>query len=265
MTLPFAAGLVGRLITERTRAISSRPTTSTTRATRADAPPRGGAGGGSGPVPFSQTRAGIIFSGQQQRESLTIQRQNAEALARQQHRDDLVLQASEQKFVADQLKQRLADEAKVRAEERERTRQSNISQLRVERQGTFAQLMKQGDQARAVMFALGYGPENDAFDVRARSLGTTVGALKGAQALRTSTQEALSRVLDRQVTIGRAGVRGLGSAVKSARAFVQGGADVQTLLTSAFGVGSTRAGERPGISATRLQELIAEVTPTGLR
>jgi hypothetical protein len=125
-------------------------------------------------------------------------------------------------------------------------------------------LMASGDQARAVIFALGFGPENDIFDVRARQLGTTVQELKGAQELRTTTQQALSRVLGRQVTLGREGVRGLGTAISSARAFVQGGADVQQLLASAFGVGSLREGERPGLSAARLQELVAEVTPTGV-
>ncbi|KKM65992.1 hypothetical protein LCGC14_1485710, partial [marine sediment metagenome] len=43
-----------------------------------------------------------------------------------------------------------------------------------------------------------------------------------------------------------------------------GGADIQTLLTSAFGVGSLRAGERPGISQARLAELVQSVTPTGV-
>jgi len=113
------------------------------------------------------------------------------------------------------------------------------------------------------MFALGYGPENDIFDLRAKQLGTTIKELQGAQELRATTQEALSRVLGRQVTIGREGVRGLGAAIKSARQFVRGGADIQTLLTSAFGVGSLREGERPGLSAARLQELVTQVTPTG--
>jgi hypothetical protein len=124
--------------------------------------------------------------------------------------------------------------------------------------------VKSGDQVRAVIFALGFGPENDAFDARARSLGTTIQELKGARQLETTTELALGRVLGREVDIGREGVRGLGTAISSARAFVQGGADIQTLLTSAFGVGSLREGEQPGISAARLGELIQEVTPTGV-
>ena len=223
-------------------------------------PPRSGAG----PTPFSQTRAGAVFAAEQDRQSLLIQRQNAAALARRQQRDALVRQQQEQVFQRQQLDRRIAEERRIRAQERERERQANIAQLRVERQSTFAQLLKSGDQARAVMFALGFGPENDAFDVRARSLGTTIKELKGARQLEATTEQALSRVLGREVDIGREGVRGLGTAIGAARSFVQGGADIQTLLTSAFGVGSLREGERPGISAARLGELIQQVTPTGV-
>jgi hypothetical protein len=219
---------------------------------------------GVAPTPFAQTREGLIFSAEQQRQLLGVQRENQEALSRQQHLDDLEIQAGEQAFQAKELDRRLAAEAKVRADERERQRQANINQLRAEREAYFGQLMKEKDLARAVIFALGYGPENDIFDVRARALGTSVKELKSARGLQQTTQQALSRVLDRDVTIGREGVRGLGTAISSARAFVQGGADVRDLLTSAFGVGSLREGEQPGMSAERLGELIAEVTPRGI-
>jgi hypothetical protein len=221
-------------------------------------------GGGGSPTPYAQTREGIIFSAEQQRLLLGVQRENQAALARRQHSDALIRQQEEQTFQTRQLERRLAEERKVRAEERERTRQANINTLLAERQAYFGKLMKSGDQARAVIFALGYGPENDAFDVRARALGTSVKELRGAQALRRTTQSALSRVLDRRVTIGREGVRGLGTAISSARAFVQGGIDIQTLLSSAFGVGSLREGEQPGMSPERLAELIREVTPQGV-
>ncbi len=258
--IPSSFRSIDRILEQRRKVTSGDTGTDGT----ADKPPRdGGGGGGRGPTPFSQTRAGLQFADQTMRSSLVIQRESATALAEQQHRDDLVIQAREQKFLTGQLDKRLADEAKVRAEERERARKANINQLRVERQGEFSRLIKAGDQARAVMFALGFGPENDVFDVRARALGTTVKELRGAQALRTTTQEALSRVLDREVTIGREGVRGLGSAVQAARSFVQGGADVRQLLTSSFGIGSLRKGERPGMSAARLGELLQQVTPTG--
>lgn len=227
-------------------------------------PPPAPTGGGAGPTPFAQTQAGLVFSAEQERQALAIQRANQEALARQQQAGALIIQQREQTFQQQQLTRRIGEERRVRADERERLRQSNIRQLRVERQTAFVEMMKSEDQVRAVMFALGYGPENDAFDVRARGLGTTIQELKGARGLERTTEQALSRVLSRRVDIGREGVRGLGTAISSARAFMHGGADIQTLLTSAFGVGSLRRGEQPGMSAARLQELITQVTPTGI-
>jgi len=259
-----------RILELRRRATrrTGTPTPTPTPTPRRPLPPPptggGGGGGGGGPTPFSATRAGVVFRAEQERQSLAIQRQNAAALARRQQRDALIRQQREQAFQRQQLQRRVAEERRIRVEERERTRQANIGQLRVERQGTFAQLLASGDQARAVMFALGFGPENDAFDVRAQSLGTTIRELKGARQLEATTEAALSRVLGREVDISREGVRGLGTAVGAARQFVQGGADIQQLLTSAFGIGSLREGERPGISSARLGELIQSVTPTGI-
>ena len=254
-----------RLESQR-RTVARRTTPSTTTRVRPPPtpPPPPPPASTRGPTPFSQTRAGVVFRAEQDRQSLAIQRQNAEALARQKQRDDLVIQAQDQKFIADQLDKRLADEAKIRAEERERTRQANISQLRVERQSEFSQLLSSGDQVRAVLFALGVGPENDTFDVRARALGTTIQELKGARQLGRTTALALREVLGRGVRITEEGVTNLGSAVGAAQAFQQGGVDVQQLLTSAFGVGSLREGGRPGISSARLGELIQSVTPTGV-
>ena len=265
MALPGTS--LSRLLAQRRQTLKGTGTRTTTATTTAPTPsplPPPPSTGGGGPTPFSQTRAGVVFQAEQQRQALTIQRENAAALARRQQRDNLIRQQREQEFQRQQLQRRIVEERRIQAETRERERQANISQLRVERQGTFAQLLQSGDQARAVMFALGFGPENDAFDVRARSLGTTIRELKGARALEASTEQALSRVLGREVDIGREGVRGLGSAVGAARSFVQGGADVQQLLTSAFGVGSLREGERPGISQARLAELVESVVPRGV-
>lgn len=224
-------------------------------------PPIPGTGGDPS---FGGTAAGVTFAAQQQQSLLTIQAENAAALAKQQQVNALIIQQKEQEFQRQQLQTRIAVEQRARAQERERTRQANITQLRAERQNTFAQLLASGDQVRAVIFALGFGPENDAFDVRARALGTTIQELKGARQLESTTEAALSKVLGQSVDIGREGVRGLGTAISSARAFVQGGADIQTLLTSAFGVGSLREGEQPGISSARLGELIQQVTPQGV-
>ena len=227
-------------------------------------PPPRPSGGAAAPTPFAQTKKGLIFAAEQERQLLAASRVSAEELERVRQRNALILQQREQAFETKQLAKRLAEERKVRAEERERLRQANIRQLRVERQMAFVEMVKSGDVVRAVMFARGFGPENDAFDVRARGLGTTVKSLKGARGFERTTERALSAVLGQRVGIGRRGVRGLGTAIGSARAFIQGGADIQTLLTSAFGVGSLRKGERPGMSAERLQELIGQVTPQGI-
>ena len=243
------------------------PATTTTTTTTGQTPPtvpEGTDTGTGGGTSFAGSAAGITFAAQQQQSLLTIQRENAEELARQQQEDALFRQGKEQEFQRQQLERRLAVEAKVRQDEREAERLANIAQLRAERQSTFAQLLASGDQARAVIFALGFGPLNDVFDVRAQALGTTIKELRGARRLEATTEAALSRVLGRSVDIGREGVRGLGTAISSARAFVQGGSDIQTLLASAFGVGSLREGEQPGISQARLAELIQEVTPRGV-
>ena len=193
------------------------------------------------PDPFSTTEAGILFEYQQQQNLLAQQQANA-----------LELQRREQVTTAERETQRLA-----------REREKNIAQLQVERETTFAALLRD-DPVRATLFALGYGPDKDVFDTRAQSLGITLGELRGAREQEATQESALGRVLGRTVDIGTQGVRGLGSAAQAARAFVQGGADIQTLLKSAFGVGSLAKGEQPGLSAARLKEIIAEVTPVGL-
>ncbi len=246
------------------QATPASKTTTTTTTPTPPPPPSPTGTGTTAPTPFSQTQAGLTFAASQQRQLLGIQRESAEALARRQQVNALIIQRQEQRFQGEQLQRRFDEERKIRAEERERTRQSNIRNLRIERQQAFSELVKSGDQVRAVLFGLGFGPLNDVFDVRAQALGTTIREVGGARELERTTEAALSRVLGRGVDIGREGVRGLGTAIGSARAFVQGGVDVQTLLTSAFGVGSLREGEQPGISQARLTELIQEVVPKGL-
>lgn len=194
-----------------------------------------------GPDPFSTTQAGILFEYQQQQNLLAQQQANA-----------LELQRRELAADAERETQRLA-----------REREKNIAQLQADREITFAALLRD-DPVRATLFALGYGPDKDVFDVRAQSLGITLGELRGARELEATQESALSKILGRAVDIGTQGVQGLSSAQQAARAFVQGGADIQTLLKSAFGVGSLAKGEQPGLSAARLQELIAEVTPAGV-
>lgn len=221
-------------------------------------------GGTTQPVPFSQTQAGLAFSQQTQLGLLDIQRQNEEALARLQQKNALEIQAREQSFIAREADRQRREQAKIRREELARQRQESLNQLQLDREQTFADLLKSGDQVRAVLFASGFGPENQLFDVRARQLGTSLAALKGARQLEQTTETALSRILGRGVDIGQFGATGLGSALQSARSFAQGGTDIQKLLASAFGVGSLREGEAPGISAERYSELVRSVTPTGV-
>lgn len=193
------------------------------------------------PDPYSTTQAGIIFDYQQQQKLLEQQYQNALKLQKQSQAADLQRE-----------KQRLA---------RERTKA--INQLALDREGEFARLLPL-DPVRATLLALGYGPDHDKFAVRASQLSTTVRPLKGARGMEKTQETALYKLLGRRVDIGKYGVRRLGSAQQAARAFAQGGVDVQTLLTSAFGVGSLKKGEQPGLSAARLTELIEEVLPRGL-
>ena len=146
----------------------------------------------------------------------------------------------------------------------EHERQLGISGLLSERQERYAQMLP-SDAIRATLFALGLGQGTEPFRTRAGQLRTTLAPLAGAEETARGQESALSRLLGgRGVRIGEYGVQGLGSAQQAARAWAGGGADVQSLLASAFGLGSTYAGEAPGIGQARLQELVGEVTPRGM-
>src|SRR3990167_7337705 len=166
-------------------------------------PPPPGSTGGAGwtqPVPFSQTQAGLAFANQQQLGLLAIQRQNEETLARQQQRNALEIQAREQAFIAREAERQRSEQAKIRREDLARQRQESLNQLQLDREQTFADLMKSGDQVRAVLFASGFGPESQLFDVRARQLGTSLKALRGAKQLEQTTESALSVKEKRRVS-----------------------------------------------------------------
>ena len=126
-------------------------------------PPPPGSTGGTGytqPVPFSQTEKGLAFANQQQLGILTIQRQNEEALIRQQQKNALEIQAREQAFISREAERQRAEQGKIRREELARQKQEALNQLQLDREQTFADLMKSGDQVRAVLFASGFGPEH---------------------------------------------------------------------------------------------------------
>ena len=159
------------------------------------------------------------------------------------------------------VQRRWEEEQTAKALEHER--QLGISELLQGRQEQYAQMLP-SDAIRATLFALGLGQGAEPFRTRAGQLRTTLAPLAGAEETRVGQESALSRLLGRRVGIGEYGVTGLGSAQKAARAISGGGADVQRLLASAFGLGSTAAGEAPGMSWERLQELTGEVTPRGI-
>lgn len=138
----------------------------------------------------------------------------------------------------------------------------DVEGLRGERQSRFVDLIGR-DQARAVLFALGLGPEADIFTTRAAKLESTLPALKGARTLELETEAALSRLLGQSIDIGAQGVAGLGTAQGAATAFQRGGLSAQQLLASAFGIGDLGTGRQPGIGADELLRIVQSVTPVG--
>ena len=150
-----------------------------------------------------------------------------------------------------------------RAQEQKRQdeeRRQQAASIQSERQRVYTDLLGR-DPVRAILFAMGIGPEADIFSTQLKSLGATQTPLAGAGQGRLQTETALSGLLGRSVQLGAGGVTGLGSAQGAASAFQSGGADIQKLLTSAFGVGGTKGA---GISAEELIQRISAVTPTGV-
>ena len=159
------------------------------------------------------------------------------------------------------LRERAARAEEIRQQLEER-RQENIRGLRGERQSRFVDLIGR-DQARAVLFALGLGPQADIFTTRASQLETTLPALQGARTLELETEAALAQLLGKDIDIGAQGVSGLGPAQGAATAFQRGGLSAQQLLSSAFGVGDLGTGRQPGIGADELRRIVESVTPRG--
>ena len=159
------------------------------------------------------------------------------------------------------LRERAARAEEIRQQLEER-RQSDIRGLRGERQSRFVDLIGR-DQARAVLFALGLGPQADIFTTRAAQLESTLPALEGARTLELETEAALAQLLGKDIDIGAQGVSGLGAAQGAATAFQRGGLSAQQLLASAFGVGDLGTGRQPGIGADELRRIVESVTPRG--
>jgi len=150
-----------------------------------------------------------------------------------------------------------------RAQEQKRLeeeRRQQAAALQAQRQEVFNSLIGK-DPVRAILFAMGIGPEADIFSTQIKSLGATQTPLAGVGQSKLQTETALSGLLGRSIQLGAGGVSNLGGAEQAAQAFQSGGAQVQNLLTSAFGVGGTRGA---GISAEELIQRIGAVTPTGV-
>jgi hypothetical protein len=158
-------------------------------------------------------------------------------------------------------RERAARQEEIRRQLEER-RQENIRTLRGERQSSFVDLLGR-NQARAVLFALGLGPQADIFTARAKGLETTLTPLRGARELESETEAALAALLGGDIDIGARGVAGLGTPQGAATAFQQGGLTAQKLLAGAFDVGDLGTGQQPGIGADELLRIIESVTPRG--
>jgi hypothetical protein len=169
------------------------------------------------------------------------------------------------------LKMQQEFEAQQEAARIEAQRQAQLAELKQQRQSTFVDMLGR-DPVRAVLFALGLGPEADQFNISAKQLGETLQPMEGAQQKEQEHEGALKGLLGSgkfgttagaNADIGTGGVTGLGGAEQAARAFAQGGVDAQKLLTSAFGVGGNKPGEG-GLSPESLIEKVKSVTPKGI-
>ena len=165
------------------------------------------------------------------------------------------LEQMRQQFEAEQEQKRLEAE-----------RLAKLEDLKAQRQATFVDMIGR-DPVRAVMFALGLGPEADVFKTQFTGLQGTMPELASAKQSESETEAALRGLSTKYgagtatADIGAKGVTGLGSAEQSARALSWGGLDVQKLLGSAFGVGSTTTG---GLSLDELLRRAQQVTPKGV-
>lgn len=170
-------------------------------------------------------------------------------------------------FEEEQNRKQREFQAEQERQRRELERQAQLRDLQNQRQAQYVDLIGR-DPARAVLFAMGIGPEADKFNVMAKSLGATVKPLAGAEQQAQTTSSALEGILAGQggghqggISFGAGGISGLGNAAKSATAFQQSNAPgAQNLLTSAFGVGGQ---DQPGLRPEDYQRLIQSVTPQG--
>jgi hypothetical protein len=192
----------------------------------------------------------------------------SEVAAQKQREAEAAAAKKQRQWQAEQDRLQRAWEAEQERRRLEQQRRLQVRELEQARQKTYVDMLGK-DPARAILFALGLGPEAKQFNVKAKGLKTTLKPLAGARAAERQTEGALSGLLSlgtsaaqpTKIDIGETGIGGLPPAIKSALAMQQEGADARKLLGSAYGVGSTAPGEQAGISQERLMELVQEVTP----
>lgn len=199
-----------------------------------------GAGDGGAAVPWANTEAGVKYAAEQQ----------------------MAMLREEQRLIA------------------EREAAQRVEELKARRQQIFSEMLGK-DPVRAVLFGLGL---SGAIPGATMEETASLPPLEGIQAYQRNTENALQQAFGRgqvqgtgQISIGNEGVKGLPTAIKSQNLFttgagMQGGAstDLQTLLSSAFGVGQTTGaqygagGQQTGLSPEELIRQIQDVTPRGV-
>ena len=200
----------------------------------------GQGGGGGSAQPWTSTQQGAQYAASQQLAQIKLQQKlqfDADyALAKLQGANAKELELMRQKFAQKQMEQ----------------------ELQFKRAEMFAEYAGK-DPVRAVLLATGMqggmiGGVGGQF--------TGLPAMKGAKAYEANTEKALGQITGQKIDITGKGVQGLNSVFQNARQAVQGTEATQTLLRSAFGVGSDALGG--GISAEEFGKRVQSVTPTGV-
>ena len=184
----------------------------------------------------------------------------AAKIARITHQNKLREIAAANKAKRKEAAEQRAENRRLLKQKLARERKADITGLKAERETAYAGMGE--DEVRQTMFGLGLGDEADPFSTRAKGLKTKLDPIKGVKKTRDRQEQALGRLLGSDVNIGKKGVTGLGSVLQAASAWQKSDA-AKRLLSSAFGVGSLREGEAPGLSLAEQQRQIASVTPTG--
>jgi hypothetical protein len=173
--------------------------------------------------------------------------------------------------------------ARMREEQRliaEREAAQRMEELKARRQQIFSELLGK-DPVRAVLYGLGLSGAVPGFT---KEETANLPPLEGIEAYKRNTEGALNQAFQRgkvegasPVEITGEGIKGLPSGIKAQNLFTTGAGmlggastDLQTLLSSAFGVGETQGaqqgaeGQQKALSPEELVRQIQDVTPRGI-